>query len=146
MIDLFTIGFTGKTAEKFFSLLQENRVRQLVDTRANTTSQLSGFAKLPDLAFFSEKIAGIGYKHEPQFAPSKELLNEYRSKKINWAEYESDYLNLLDSRKVAQKFNVAELHESCFLCSEHAPEKCHRRLLAEYLSKARNDVRIVHLK
>ncbi len=45
MIQLYTIGFTGKSAEKFFTLLQNNDVERLVDTRINNTSQLSGFAK-----------------------------------------------------------------------------------------------------
>ena len=145
MIKLFTIGFTGKSAENFFNLLRRNEVKKIVDTRINNVSQLSGFAKGPDLKFFAGEIGRIGYDHKIDFAPTKELLSSYRNKKINWQEYEVAYLNLLDMRKVAQKTNIDLLHQNCLLCSEHTPEKCHRRLLAEYLKNVRNDIEIVHL-
>jgi len=42
---LFTIGFTKKTAEEFFTYLQNAGVRRIVDIRLNNTSQIAGFAK-----------------------------------------------------------------------------------------------------
>lgn len=145
MIRLYTIGFTGKSAEKFFNLLKNASVKKLVDTRINNVSQLSGFAKGADLKFFSREIANISYEHNIDFAPTKELLSHYRDKEITWKDYESEYLNLLDLRKIAQKTDIEKLHENCLLCSEHTPEKCHRRLLAEYFKHVRNDVEIIHL-
>lgn len=145
MIKLYTIGFTGKTAEDFFSLLKKSEVNKIVDTRINNFSQLSGFAKGNDLKFFAKEIAGISYDHKVDFAPTKEILANYRNKKMNWKEYEDAYLNLLDMRKIIQKVNIEDLHQNCLLCSEHTPEKCHRRLLAEYLKNVRNDIDIVHL-
>jgi len=145
MIKLFTIGFTGKSAEKFFNLLTTSSVKKIIDTRINNISQLSGFAKGLDLKFFAREIGGISYKHEIDFAPTKELLAQYRDKELTWQQYESEYLNLLDIRKVSQKIDIESLHENCLLCSEHTPEKCHRRLLAEYLKQVRSDIEIIHL-
>jgi uncharacterized protein (DUF488 family) len=145
MIKLFTIGFTGKSAENFFNLLRNNDVKKIVDTRINNVSQLAGFAKAPDLKFFANEIGKMSYDHNIDFAPTKELLSSYRNKKISWQQYEIEYLNLLDMRNVAQKTNIDLLHENCLLCSEHTPEKCHRRLLAEYLKHVRNDIEIIHL-
>jgi uncharacterized protein (DUF488 family) len=145
MIRLYTIGFTGKSAEKFFGLLRDNNVKRIVDTRINNISQLAGFAKGADLNFFAREIGHISYEHNVDFAPTKELLSKYREKKITWEQYEVEYLNLLDIRKIVQKTNIELLHENCLLCSEHTPEKCHRRLLAEYLSQVRNDIKIIHL-
>lgn len=145
MIKLYTIGFTGKSAEKFFNLLRNNSVKKIVDTRINNVSQLAGYAKGADLKFFAEEIGHISYEHNTDLAPTKELLSKYRDKKMTWEEYEVEYLNLLDIRKIAQKINVDLLHENCLLCSEHTPEKCHRRLLAEYLKHVRNDIEIIHL-
>jgi uncharacterized protein (DUF488 family) len=145
MIKLYTIGFTGKSAEKFFTLLQNNAVERIVDTRANNASQLSGFAKADDLAFFAKTVGQMDYKHQLDFAPTKDLLANYRNKKISWSEYETEYLNLLDIRKITNKVNVAELHQNCLLCSEHTPEQCHRRLLAEYFQHRYNDIMIIHL-
>jgi uncharacterized protein (DUF488 family) len=145
MIKLYTIGFTGKPAEKFFSLLKTSGVKRLVDTRINNVSQLSGFAKGADLKFFAKEIANISYEHNIDLAPTKELLEKYRKKEIDWDQYEIEYLNLLDMRKIGQKIDIEKLHENCLLCSEHTPEKCHRRLLAEYLKNIKNEIEIVHL-
>jgi uncharacterized protein (DUF488 family) len=145
MIKLYTIGFTGKPAEKFFHLLRNNQVKKIVDTRINNVSQLSGFAKGADLKFFAGEIGQMTYEHNIDFAPTKELLSKYRKHEISWEQYEIEYLNILDMRKIAQKTNVDLLHENCLLCSEHTPEKCHRRLLAEYLKQVKNDIQIIHL-
>ena len=145
MIKLYTIGFTGKPAEKFFTLLTSSGVRKIVDTRINNVSQLAGFAKGSDLKYFAKEIGDISYEHNIDFAPTKELLTRYRNKKMTWEEYEIEYLNLLDMRKIASKTDIEKLHENCLLCSEHTPEKCHRRLLAEYLKNVKNDVEIIHL-
>jgi uncharacterized protein (DUF488 family) len=145
MIKLYTIGFTGKPAEKFFNLLKDAKVQKLVDTRINNVSQLAAFAKYPDLQFFAKEIGNMSYEHNIHFAPTKELLSRYRNKKISWEEYEIEYLNLLDDRKIASTTDIEKLHENCFLCSEHTPEKCHRRLVAEYLQHVKNDIEIIHL-
>lgn len=145
MTELYTIGFTKKSAEQFFDLLTQNNVEKIVDTRINNTSQLSGYAKGRDLQFFAKKVADIDYKHETMFAPTKELLSKYRKKEMTWEAYEVEYLNLLDMRKVAKKTDIEKLHKSCLLCSEHTAEKCHRRLLAEYFQAVKTDVKIVHL-
>lgn len=145
MIELYTIGFTKKSAEQFFDLLIENQVEKIVDTRINNTSQLSGYAKGRDLKFFAKRVADMDYQHETLFAPTKKLLAKYRKKEISWEDYEIDYLNLLDMRKVAQKTDIEKLHKNCLLCSEHTAEKCHRRLLAEYFQAVKTDVKIVHL-
>jgi uncharacterized protein (DUF488 family) len=145
MIELYTIGFTQKNAQQFFNLLTSNSVEKIVDTRINNTSQLSGFAKADDLQYFAKAIGNMDYVHEAEFAPTKNLLEKYRKKEMTWAEYEIDYLNLLDMRKINQKVNVQALHKNCLLCSEHTAEKCHRRLLAEYLQHTNNDIKIIHL-
>ena len=146
MIRLYTIGFTEKSAERFFQLLEHNQVKKIIDTRVNNNSQLSGFAKGKDLAFFAKQLTNIDYEHQLKFAPSKELLGQYRKKEISWDEYAEEYIGLLDERDISREVNIASLHECCLLCSEHTAEKCHRRLLAEYLKKLNLDIEIIHLQ
>jgi uncharacterized protein (DUF488 family) len=145
MIRLFTIGFAGKSAEQFFSLLQHNNVKTVVDTRLNNTSQLSGFAKADDLKYFLKQLADIDYMHSLAFAPTKDLLDKSRKNKFSWEEYETAYIKLLEERNILQATDIDALHNCCLLCSEHSPENCHRRLLAEYLKAHRQDILIVHL-
>jgi uncharacterized protein (DUF488 family) len=146
MIKLFTIGFTNKTAEKFFDLLINSDVTNIIDIRINNVSQLAGFAKESDLKYFAKKIGNISYEHNISFAPTKELLSSYRKKEIDWNKYEKEYIKLLDNRNIVEKMDIEKLDNSCLLCSEHLPDKCHRRLLAEYLNQKIGDIKIVHLK
>jgi uncharacterized protein (DUF488 family) len=44
-VEIYTIGFTQTTAERFFTRLADARVERLLDVRLNNTSQLAGFAK-----------------------------------------------------------------------------------------------------
>jgi uncharacterized protein (DUF488 family) len=146
MITLFTIGFTKKSAEQFFELLKSNHVKQLVDVRISNGSQLAGFAKGSDLIYFLKQIGNIGYRHVTYFAPTKELLSDYRAGKVDWSEYEHVFADLMTKRRINQRYNVADFDQFCFLCSEETPEHCHRRLLAEHLQKqAPDEVQIKHL-
>ncbi len=65
---IFTIGFTKKSANRFFELLRTSGARRVVDVRLNNVSQLAGFAKRDDLAYFLAKICGMDYVHLPVLA------------------------------------------------------------------------------
>jgi len=131
---LCTIGFTGKTAEEFFVLLQDAGVEQVIDIRQNRSGQLSGFAKDPDLRFFLQKIAGIAYTNEPLLAPPPELLKSYRGNK-DWPAYETAFLTVMKERGVPCKLDTSSWPAKvALLCSEPGPEKCHRRLVADLLA------------
>ena len=130
---IFTIGFTKKTAEQFFDTLSRNGVKKIFDIRLNNKSQLAAFTKEEDLRYFLKKICEIEYRHIPQCAPSEELLKKYQKKEIDWKGYEKEYKELINKRNVVSLFNKNNLENSCFLCSEPTAEKCHRRLLTEYL-------------
>ena len=144
-IKIFTIGFTKKTAEEFFSSLMRSRIKRVIDIRLNNTSQLAGFAKQDDLRFFLRAIGGIDYVHCLDLAPTKEILDAFKKNKGDWSLYEKDFLTLLSGRKVEEKITPALVHDACLLCSEGKPSHCHRRLVAEYLSEKWRNVEIVHL-
>ncbi len=146
-IKIFTIGFTGTSAEHFFGRLQQAGVHKVIDTRLWADTQLAGFAKKRNLPYFLEKIAATGYEHKEELAPSEDILKDFKDKKISWAEYETRYLDLLHKRKIADKLKVEQVDNTCFLCAEAKPHNCHRRLLAEYLKQewAEQKIEIVHL-
>jgi uncharacterized protein (DUF488 family) len=139
---IYTIGFTKKTLEDFVTRLKKENVQRIVDIRLNDSSQLSGFAKSPDLAFILKQF-GIEYISVKSLAPDKALLDKYRKDK-NWKEYEANFKALMNARNAKDTLNNLQLDKkiSCFLCSEDKPEKCHRRLVAELLDK---NFEIVHL-
>lgn len=148
MIKLYTIGFTKKSAERFFTLLKNAGVSKIVDIRLNNSSQLAGFAKGSDLQFFVKNILGASYVHIPDLAPTKELLKSYQDKETTWAEYVHVFSEILKKRHIKERYKVENFDNCCFLCTEDTPEQCHRRLVAEYLRDANPDkeIKILHLK
>lgn len=146
IINIFTIGFTKKTAREFFELLRNNKVKKVIDIRLNNVSQLAGFSKKDDLEYFLRTILDIDYIHMPLLAPTEEILDTIKNKKVSWAEYEKLYMKLIIERKVEKLFTEKiELDHACLLCSEDKPEHCHRSLLAEYLKAKWKNVEIVHI-
>ena len=143
---LFTIGFTGKPARRFFELLAENGVQRVVDIRLRPGGQLSGFAKERDLAWFLDRLNGCDYVRLPELAPTEEILGDYR-KNHDWLLYVKRFEALMDERGIPDSLDEVSFRSqaSCLLCSEPTPEQCHRRLVAERLARAWSDVEIVHL-
>jgi len=142
---LFTIGFTKKSAEAFFGLLLRSGAKRLVDVRLNNSSQLAGFSKRDDLEYFLKAICGMEYVHLPELAPTQEMLDAYKAKQVDWAEYERQFASLLAERKVEESVAREVLENAVLLCSEPKPEKCHRRTVAEYFQRKWGDVEIAHL-
>ncbi|MCE7732845.1 DUF488 family protein [Photobacterium damselae] len=132
---IYTIGFTKKSAETFFSYLKTSNVKTLIDVRLNNVSQLSGFAKRDDLKFFLKELCGADYVHMPDLAPTKEILKPYQNKELSWDGYEDKFKNLMAQRNIEKQIPTSLLEDGCLLCSEHEPHFCHRRLVVEYLNQ-----------
>jgi uncharacterized protein (DUF488 family) len=144
-LEIATIGFTQSSAERFFERLRSAGVRRLVDVRLNNVSQLAGFAKSGDLAYFLDRICGATYEHDLRLAPAQDLLESYRGKEIMWDEYEPRFLELMEERRVPDVIERAPYEsKTALLCSEPTADKCHRRLVAELMGRAWG-ARIEHL-
>lgn len=146
-MNLYTIGFTQKSAEEFFSLLSKNNIECLIDVRLNNVSQLAGFAKAKDLQYFLKKICNINYIHNTIYAPTKDILDRYKKNMISWQDYEIQYKTLIKNRNVEKQFlkDIYYFENVCLLCSENAAQYCHRRLLAEYLKDKIQNIHIRNL-
>ena len=145
---IFTIGFTQKSAEDFFGLLTQNKVDLLIDIRLNNTSQLSGFAKFPDIQFFLKNIGSINYIHDINFSPTEDLLKNYKSKKVSWNEYEDIFEDIMLKREIntyiQKQYTKYSNQNICLLCSEPSAKHCHRRLVAEHFKDVLN-LDVIHL-
>ena len=144
-MSIFTIGFTGKTAETFFSILKESRAKRVVDIRINRASQLAGFAKEQDMGYFLKKLSNMDYLINTDLAPTKDLLAKYRNKEIAWESYTQEYISLIHKRQVIESLGIEYFENSVFMCSEKESERCHRKLLTDLLLEKFPKVEIVHL-
>lgn len=145
-MDIYTVGYTQKSARQFFELLRQAGIRSLIDVRLKNLSQLAGFTKKDDLAYFLEEICQAEYRHEPLLAPTEELLDYVKKRQGSWSVYERRFLGLLAERRIEERMD-RRLFEvpTVLLCSEATPEHCHRRLIVEYLADTWGDVTPVHL-
>ena len=147
-MNVYTIGFTKKRAERFFDLVEGSGAKRIVDVRLRPDTQLSGFAKSSDLEYLLKRIAGIDYVHLPKLAPDKEMLDAYRKSKADdaWDVYERRFLELMREREVEKSVPRDIIETGCLLCSEAEPDKCHRRLVVEYLADCWGNLQVQHLQ
>ena len=106
-MEIYSIGFTQKSAAEFFGTLKKHGIERLLDVRLNNTSQLAGFSKQADLAYFLKEICGAAYEHEPLLAPTQEILDAFKKRKGDWTVYTESYLALLRERKVETALSPA---------------------------------------
>lgn len=147
-MNIYTIGFTKKSAKEFFEALRSSGAKHLLDIRLNNTSQLAGFTKRNNLPYFLKYLVNMEYHEVPILAPEGLILKEYR-KTGDWTKYEQRYLELIRHRNAEKHISPALIDEGVvLLCSEAKPTHCHRRLAAEYLAHIRSTntkTQIVHL-
>jgi uncharacterized protein (DUF488 family) len=145
-MEIYTIGFTQTTAERFFTRLADARVERLLDVRLNNTSQLAGFAKAQDLPYFARSILGAAYEHQPLLAPTQDILDAYKKRKGAWDAYETAFVALMEHRRIHEVLSATDFERrTALLCSEAGPEHCHRRLVVDFLAKRWPNVEVVHL-
>jgi uncharacterized protein (DUF488 family) len=127
-------------------VLKETGIERLLDVRLNNASQLAGFARRADLPFFLKELCGAEYLHEPRLAPTRDILDAYRQGREGWPGYKRRFLELMRERRIEETldrnlFGVP----TALLCSEATPERCHRRLVLEYLDREWGGIGAVHL-
>lgn len=145
-INLTTIGFTKSTAAGFFDRLKSAGVKKVIDVRLHNTSQLAGFAKADDLAYFLKEICGTQYVHQPLLAPTDDILKAFKRDKGDWNIYENSFMRLMEQRKIEDRLKPEMFESGCLLCSEDKPHHCHRRLVCEYLnSKWNGALKVRHI-
>lgn len=146
-MEIFTIGYTKKSAAEFFDLLKLRGIRRVLDIRLHNTSQLAGFSKKDDLAYFLREICACEYVHEPRLSPTEELMAAYQHKAVEAREYERQFRAILRERRPEKWLDRGAFSQTptVLLCAEPKPDHCHRRLVAEYLQEKWDGVTVTHL-
>jgi uncharacterized protein (DUF488 family) len=129
---IVTIGYEGKTIDKFLNELIINKINVLIDVRRNAYSMKFGFqhAKLKN---YLEKI-GIDYIHIPELGiptdmrKQLETLEDYRALFAQYRiELEANVDHLEKIKSMGQDKKVA------LMCFEKDIRCCHRGIIAERL-------------
>ncbi len=129
---IVTIGYEGKTIDKFLNELITNKINVVVDVRKNAYSMKFGF-QLNKLKNYLEKI-DIDYIHMPELgipSESRKNLKTYEDYQTLFASYKreidtkTDYLEKIKS--IGQNKKVS------LMCFEKDVKYCHRGIIAERL-------------
>jgi len=131
-VGIVTIGYEGKTIDKFLNELITNKINVVIDVRKNAYSMKFGF-QLNKLKNYLEKI-DIDYIHIPELGIPTDLrenLETYEDYQSLFARYKSeietkkDYLEKIKS--IGQNKKVS------LMCFEKDVRYCHRGIIAERL-------------
>lgn len=143
---LYTIGYSGKTAEDFFELLKKNKIECLVDIRIYPNHDGVLYASKRDLPYLLREIADCAYEHNVSLAPTSDLLDKIHEDN-DWVYYEQEFSRLLAEREIPQSLdrNLFWQNTCCLLCFEETADYCHRRLVAEHIQRSWEQVEIIHL-
>ena len=145
-MQIYTIGYTRKTARKFFTELLAIDARSLVDIRLHNRSHLASYTKKEHIEFFVQELTDLAYVELPLLAPSEEMFKRFR-RDGDWDSYESRYAQLMRDRRVKEEVDQPLFRDGAvLLCGEPTPERCHRRLAAEFLrAELFPEAHIVHI-
>lgn len=135
--DLYTIGYEGVTADAFVATLARSGVKALLDIRAVPLSRKPGFSKnklaerlaLANIAYVPLK--GLGTPAEGRAAARRGHAGELR--RIYSAYLDTDATAAAD---MARALDVVTKEPCCLMCFEHAPDCCHRLIVAERIEAA----------
>lgn len=145
--EIYTIGFTKKSAQVFFESLKKNEIDIVLDIRLNNTSQLAAFAKSQDIEYFLRELCNINYIHDTNFSPTDETLKSYKSKEIDWKQYIEDFKKTMADREILnyikKHYNIDK--KICLLCTEENANQCHRSLVANEFMAMNKDLKIIDL-
>lgn len=133
---LLTIGYEGRTLDRYLNLLIRSSATLLCDVRRNAISRKYGFSKTT----LSGACAGVGirYEHLPELGIPSNRRNQLR--------YASDYVALFRAyeREILPRNRDALDRITAWLssgesvaltCFERQASQCHRKCVANYLSR-----------
>lgn len=145
-MELHTIGYEGKSVEKFFELIKSNHIDCLVDIRIYPNSADAGFASQRNLPYLLREVADCEYRYMKNLAPTELILNDYHKnpdKKL----YVERFTKLMDERDIPNSLDRSFFEENtcCLLCFEASHSYCHRTLVAKRIRSLWNGLKIVNL-
>jgi uncharacterized protein (DUF488 family) len=131
---VMTIGYEGRTIERYLNELLRSRVTLLCDVRRNPISRKYGFSKTT-LAKGCEGV-GIRYEHVPELGIASDQRHNLETQAdydALFAEYERESLpkQAVTLARIAAWVHAGE--RIALTCYELLPVQCHRHCVAETL-------------
>jgi uncharacterized protein (DUF488 family) len=126
----YTIGYQKRSVAELVSVLKENGVSMLVDTRHRAQSRVKGMSKTALSEALAE--AGIEYHHDRRLGTPEEI----RQGPGCMAPYKAeDYFSWLarNNEVIEDLAKVVKDKSFALMCYERDVEECHRQHLTQHL-------------
>ncbi len=145
-VNLFTIGYEGRSLERYLNALIINNIKVLCDVRKNPLSRKYGFAK-KTLQNACDAV-NIKYLHLPELGIVSEKRKHLKTRDDYDALFEEYEKTVLATEKKAIKF-IHSLLENygrvALTCYEAAPDLCHRTRVANAVHSFEETIPLTHL-
>jgi len=142
---LYTVGHSNRSAWALVELLLEQRIERLVDVRRYPGSRRNPqFARGPLERALAAR--GIAYRHEPRLGGHRAPRegSPHTGLEDPAARGYADHMLTEEFRSAADELvELAGVHRCAVMCAEREPDRCHRRLLADYCEL--HGARVEHL-
>lgn len=142
-IKLYCIGCEGKTAEEFYSLLKENKVKRIIDVREVDNRNKVPFANYPDIEYYL-RLNYISYENREGLIPVTSSLE--LKERVSLARYLRKYEENIKQNGSLLSLLVEELDGTCFLGSNEDYKKCYRQVIIKELKKNNKNICVRHLR
>ena len=143
-MEMFTVGYQGRTLPQFVRLLKENEIARLVDVRERPASRKRGFSAMP--LFDALRKAGITYESDRTLGNPIEIRDLWKNGSL--AEGKTRYRRMIRNGRrprVELLLALARVERVCILCFEGDPEVCHRGVIVEEAARLEPGLVIHHL-
>ena len=144
---LYTIGHGNKAFDDLAGILKTHEIQTLVDIRSYPQSQRNPHfnretlqAELPQAGIAYEWFRGLGgYRKKGLGAKSPHVA----LKSQGFRNYADHMLEETFKEDINRLFSLIHSGNTCLMCAETLPFRCHRWILSDYL--AAHGVDVVHL-
>ncbi|PKP35395.1 MAG: hypothetical protein CVU00_02640 [Bacteroidetes bacterium HGW-Bacteroidetes-17] len=143
---IFTIGYEGKSIEKYLNTLIQQNIKILCDVRKNPLSRKYGFAKRT-LQNACESV-NIKYIHLPELG----IISEKRKNLITQNDYDNLFVDYEKEVLPNQQKEIMLIHNLiktygrvALTCYEALPKQCHRTKVADAVHSLDLKIPIIHL-
>jgi len=127
---IWTIGHSNRSIDKFLELLGEYKIQVLADVRSFPTSKIEHFKK--------EQMEKWLQEHGIEYVWLGKELGGYRR-----GGYKKHMRAKLFREGIKQLLEIANEKRTCIMCMEVNPKYCHRRFISAHLE--RKGVKAVHI-
>jgi uncharacterized protein (DUF488 family) len=143
-MELFTVGYSGRTLPQLVATLREHGVTRVVDVRDKPQSRKPGFSALA--LFEGLRKANIVYELDRALGNPEDIRDLWKSGRL--AEGKTAFRRRLrngTAHRVRFLVDLARIDRVAILCLEEDAGACHRGVIAEEAVRLAPEILIRHL-